>query len=827
MQPQPVARVNLIPDPTLVGSDEVQPFWYTDVDGTANSSFSSVSGDYSFAGGAAMRAANFFNQLRINIANALPATSYPALTAGQTYTLIVHTLLTYPLSAYSAMRVRAFRTSVARPATEGAFPLSVSVLSTQVQGTWVRSEVTFTPTVTDTYNIEVDATANAGIPAAAWGLYASSFMLLAGNVVGQNIAYFDGDKPGCYWEGGANTSPSVNPAGNTEYGIWADIETLTGVVVREQQGSGAAVVDNQILLPAQGSLGYLTSTNLATRETTLGLWISAENTGFDGLLSKRRKLLALFPPGTERIIGYEAAADMVTLKVVYSGGMQFTNKQGFSEEPGLILTSPDPHWYSAQRDVGGALPTHRLLTSQATIRRRLNDGEWANMGGITGNINTIHIDSTTGTVYIGGTFLNDPSTSVTLNRVAKWNNTTGRWEAMASGLAGEVYDLQVVGTLYAATANGIFMWNDSAWSLVTATVYRTIEHTMLTDDNLNGNIVQTSYGANGQIRASDTYYDRALQGSVAFVGGSFTTATIGGVGTPASRVLMAVNGSGFSAMSPGLNGDVYGVAVDAAREYAYFVGLFTGTVGNTVVSPGIIRYKIATNSWEAVGKGITRKDNVFATITPNTRAVAANRRGRVVYLGQWSIDSVATVGGTSPTTMGEVINGATTTLDLRMSSNTVPKVTAIDDAGTMYAAFDTIAGVDATTFVGAVTTITSNALAAITTILRIPDGALPIRMDNINTGALVLFNPTASQLYGSSVTDIDMQSGNGYKAGRWNTPLVGTVVRGSNTTGMQIQPGVNRFRMFGFTYSTGVVNVGQPVILRGRMRHTSVDGGAV
>jgi hypothetical protein len=154
------------------------------------------------------------------------------------------------------------------------------------------------------------------------------------------------------------------------------------------------------------------------------------------------------------------------------------------------------------------------------------------------------------------------------------------WSALGSGMNGGVFALAVSGRdLYAggsftteggSAANNIAKWDGNNWSALGS-------------------------GMRGLLGSFVAVNALAVSGSDLYVGGSFTTAG----GNPANSIAKwNGNGSSWSALGSGMNGDVSALALSGSDLYA--AGGFTTAGG--IMATNIARWD--GTSWSALGSGI-------------------------------------------------------------------------------------------------------------------------------------------------------------------------------------------------------------------------------
>jgi hypothetical protein len=236
-----------------------------------------------------------------------------------------------------------------------------------------------------------------------------------------------------------------------------------------------------------------------------------------------------------------------------------------------------------------------------------SDANWVSMGGVPGTDGTVAAAATdsAGNLYIGGGFT--IAGNIVATNIARWNGSS--WSALSSGMNtiygdATVNALAASGTnLYAGgfftsaggvSATNIARWNGSSWSAL--------------GSGISGAGV-SGYGP--------YVYALAVSGTTLYAGGMFTMA-----GGSAASCIAQWNGSSWSALGSGISGPVkigynyYALSVDAlavAGTNLYAGGWFT--VAGGVSANYIARWNGST--WSAMGSGLDGEVNALA-VSGNT-----------------------------------------------------------------------------------------------------------------------------------------------------------------------------------------------------------------
>jgi len=240
--------------------------------------------------------------------------------------------------------------------------------------------------------------------------------------------------------------------------------------------------------------------------------------------------------------------------------------------------------------------------------------------GIVGYVNTVAVDGSD--VYVGGTFTT--AGRIAANRVARWDGRA--WSALGDGVNGKVLAIAVNGNeVYVGgeftTAGGISANNIARWNTVTNTW------------SALGN------GVDGSVNAI------AISGDTVYIGGNFTSA--GSI--TASRIARwNATTQTWTALGTGVGGSTYSPQVYAivARGDEVYVGGDFVTAGN-VIANRIARWNASTQTWSALGSGISDTYGAVYAIALGDNAVYVG--GTFTSIGGVSANNIARWNATTQT----------------------------------------------------------------------------------------------------------------------------------------------------------------------------------
>ena len=295
---------------------------------------------------------------------------------------------------------------------------------------------------------------------------------------------------------------------------------------------------------------------------------------------------------------------------------------------------------------------------------RWDAGTWSvfdtgKSNGIVGYVNTVAVGGSD--VYVGGTFTT--AGRIAANRVARWDGSA--WSALGDGVNGKVLAIAVNGnevyvggeftTAGGISANNIARWNVSTntWSALGNGVDGSVNAIAISGDNVyvGGNFTSAggitasriarwnattqTWSALGTGVGGSTYspqvYAIAASGDEVYVGGDFITA-----GNVIANRIARWNASTqtWSALGSGISdryGAVYAIALDS--NAVYVGGTFTSVGG--VSANNIARWNATTQTWSAVGGGLSTRVNALAFSNGNLYAGGSPKDASTNLLARW------------------------------------------------------------------------------------------------------------------------------------------------------------------------------------------------
>ena len=306
---------------------------------------------------------------------------------------------------------------------------------------------------------------------------------------------------------------------------------------------------------------------------------------------------------------------------------------------------------------GGSLATHIA---------KWNGSSWSALGsGMVGYVSALAVSGSD--VYAGGGFRIAGSSAA--NSIAKWNGSS--WSALGSGMNAGVYALAVSGSdVYAggyfgtaggSAANSIAKWNGSSWSALGSGMNNEVDALAVSGSEVYaGGVFRSAGGSpvnyiakwNGStwsaLGSGMNNYVSALaaSGSDMYAGGWFTTATNSGGAAVTVNGIAKWNGSTWSALGSGVNGQVWALAVSGNELYAG--GSFTTAGGSAATNIA----KWNGSSWSALGSGVNNR--VYALVVSGGDVYAG---GTFRAAGGSAANSIAKWDGSSWSALGSGMSG--------------------------------------------------------------------------------------------------------------------------------------------------------------------------
>lgn len=264
---------------------------------------------------------------------------------------------------------------------------------------------------------------------------------------------------------------------------------------------------------------------------------------------------------------------------------------GLNEEVWALAADPDPD-ADGQVYVGGVFS--QTVGSEILAHVAMWDPEtstWNALGsGINGNVYALAFGG--GKLYVGGSFVNAGGLD-DADRIVVWDPATETWGVLGSGLNAVVNSLALApnGDLYAGgfftdaggvgNADRIAKWNGTAWSAL--------------DTGVNNGVLALAYDPSA---------------SALYAGGYFNTA--GSACTSNCSRVAKWNGSAWSGLSTGTTGTVWSLTVNSGTVYAG--GMFT-SIGTCTTNCNYVA-KWNGSAWSALGTGTSFDVWALSYFTP-------------------------------------------------------------------------------------------------------------------------------------------------------------------------------------------------------------------
>lgn len=270
--------------------------------------------------------------------------------------------------------------------------------------------------------------------------------------------YFDGDEPGCSWQGTKHGSASFRPGNVRSGGYVKDLVTDYDVAVQVRSGHGGPTKESMLdpLALVDGSVyqGTRASGRMVTLEVTI------KGTSLANYYSKRKAFMSaisrhLVTPQQPVTWRYTGPSKTVQFAAFVEGGDEGNFAPGASlgdweTIPLRLLAVEDPYWEELAEGSGTLVNSQTLAVEQMVAYRPSQ--EWSATTGHWDALGAPELDSGTAateihamamdinhTLFVGGDFLN-------LNGIANADyvaqrSSGGVWSALAAGINNLVLDI--------------------------------------------------------------------------------------------------------------------------------------------------------------------------------------------------------------------------------------------------------------------------------------------------------------------------------------------------------------------------------------------------
>ncbi len=262
--------------------------------------------------------------------------------------------------------------------------------------------------------------------------------------------------------------------------------------------------------------------------------------------------------------------------------------------------------------IGGSFIAVGQVPANRIARYDLQTGVWSPVGsnggnGVNENVTSLAVIGTS--LYVGGFFTeaNLEGTVVPVNRIARFETTTGTWSALGTGEGNGVDDLvfdlaAIGGNLY---LGGTFTTANHSTKVGTVTpgiVARGLARFNTASGEWSAIGVAGGSGVDGVVLVL------AGVGTDLYIGGRFMTANIGGPVVSASNIIRFSTVDSTwrplgAAEANGVDNEVRALALLDGNIYVGGRFRMAGTGTAAVVTNYLARYSPATNGWSGLGNG--------------------------------------------------------------------------------------------------------------------------------------------------------------------------------------------------------------------------------
>lgn len=295
-------------------------------------------------------------------------------------------------------------------------------------GTWQRYWCTFAQTADVNVRVVVKKNSSADTNA----FYVDGVQLEVGSLT----TYCDGEQEGCIWLGQPHYSQSLRDSQAYQGGSIVSLQSI-GMIVDEEPGIGMPpyeiTTQSYALLDGEEyQRSRRAARSFALQATFIG-------TSQEGVHAVREAAIDAFGP--DRLAEqqpvrffYTGAGGTVAIDAVYTTGLEFNTRAGFTEESPVRFTAYSPTWFSPFNQGTSLAPRTSIGSANALVRRD-SLGRWGTVGqhgtSVNGTVDAL-LFSPTGTLFAGGRITAVDGT--TSRGLGMYFPSNGRWGSMGGTL---------------------------------------------------------------------------------------------------------------------------------------------------------------------------------------------------------------------------------------------------------------------------------------------------------------------------------------------------------------------------------------------------------
>lgn len=529
---------------------------------------------------------------------------------------------------------------------------------------------------------------------------------------GDQLGLLPGQQPPPYgWNGTPHASTSYRTALTRAGGYVVNLRTAYGFILTGLIGLGMAAPNNvSIPYSVLDGARYLRTTKPPRTLSLPGRFFadtideqlrnqSAMRAAFDRDAVPIQQPLQLYIEPQDEC--GNAIGDFAFAQCLYAGGLEGNESNYPVEDAAPTFTMYVPFLLGG--DGGAALDPQDSVTGTRGIIKRTPGGAWSAVGGGVTTDNNIYalLIGRDGKVYAAGDFTEMGGVANTL-RIAYFDPADGAWHAMGTGANGDVRTLTEGpdGSIYAggaftsmggvANTKCVARWDGSAWNAIstggvaaTTRVYALewdASSTYLyaggdfTDIGASGADYLARFDGAAWVAVGSTTAINGIVYSLERAPGNPSGMYLGGAFTNAGAVAAADHialwsGSAYSALSTGMNSDVF--AINAQPNGTLVIGGAFTTAGGVTVTYNAL--------WNGTG---------FTPIATNMNAAiyaVANGPGQSLYIG----GAFSTAGSfTLQSGFGIWTGSAFALPDVLITTGATVQAIAVAPDGTIYVGSD-------------------------------------------------------------------------------------------------------------------------------------------